>query len=160
MNEEKFKKETNSESADDSKETNSESTDKSKSNSKEIQTDEASPAQVDNKNNPDNNEAEINEQLNAQELAAENANLKKEIALLKLNVKEEFKQDALLLAENLVNDGIEFSQALATVIGKYPQFVNSAVPKLNLGGPTQGFISRNNKDAFVSGIKNNFLGGW
>lgn len=161
MNEEKFKKETNTESADNSKETNSETADKSKVDSKEVTSDEASSAQDDNnKDDSESNEAITSEQLNTQELAAENASLKKEIALLKFNVKEEFKQDAQLLAENLTNNGLEFSQALSTVLDKYPQFVNSATPKLNLGGPTPGInLTRSNKDAFVSGIENSFLGG-
>lgn len=128
-------------------------------NQQNDQFEEAQHIQEQNKNGSDNNETATSEQLNAQELAAENDNLKKEIALLKLNVKEEFKEDAILLAEKLVNDGLDFSQALATIIAKYPQFVDSPVPILNLGGPTQGVIAKSGKDAFVSGMKNKFLGG-
>jgi hypothetical protein len=48
---------------------------------------------------------------------------------------------------------------LKQVIAKYPQFVTTTTPKLNLGGSTQGMIhnTQKNRDAFVSGIKNDFL---
>lgn len=100
-----------------------------------------------------------NKQL--EELAAENAKLKKENALLKLNIKDEYKDDAASLAERLVSSECDFTQALNQVIAKYPQFVTTTTPKLNLGGSTQGMIhnTRKSRDAFVSGIKNDFLGG-
>lgn len=82
-------------------------------------------------------------------------------AVLKLNIKEEYRDDAISLAENLVNGECDFTQALNNVIAKYPQFITTTTPKLNLGGPTGGLhnITTNDRDAFVSGVKNKFLGG-
>ncbi len=95
-----------------------------------------------------------------EELAAENEKLKKENAVLKLNIKEEYRDDAISLAENLVNGECDFTQALNNVIAKYPQFITTTTQKLNLGGPTGGLhITTNDRDAFVSGVKNKFLGG-
>lgn len=81
-------------------------------------------------------------------------------AVLKLNIKEEYRDDAISLAENLVNGECDFTQVLNNVIAKYPQFITTTTPKLNLGGSTQGMIhnTQKNRDAFVSGIKNDFLG--
>lgn len=100
-----------------------------------------------------------NKQL--EELAEENAKLKKENALLKLNIKDEYKDDVASLAERLVSSECDFKQALSRVIAKYPQFITTTTPKLNLGGPTGGLhnITTNDRDAFVSGVKNKFLGG-
>lgn len=82
-------------------------------------------------------------------------------AVLKLNIKEEYRDDAISLAENLVNGECDFTQALNNVIAKYPQFITTTTPKLNLDGPTGGLhnITTNDRDAFVSGVKNKFLGG-
>lgn len=92
-------------------------------------------------------------------LAAENATLKEELALLRLNIKEEFREDAITLAKPLVNDDCDLQQALTTVIEKYPQLVQRQ-PTLNLGGSTQGMRAKgSNNDAFIAGIKNNFFGG-
>lgn len=81
-------------------------------------------------------------------------------AVLKLNIKEEYRDDAISLAENLVNGECDFTQALNNVIAKYPQFITTTTPKLNLCGPTVGLhnITTNDRDAFVSGVKNKFLG--
>lgn len=125
-------------------------------------TEEAAPTQEEN-TNTENSDTENGEQLNAEELAAENTKLKKENAVLKLNISEEFREDAVLLADSMVNSECDFTQALNKVVEKYPQFVKAENkgPILNLGGSTQGMKSRTPKerDAFVSGVKNNFLGG-
>ena len=69
----------------------------------------------------------------------------KENALLKLNIKDEYKDDAASLAERLVSSECDFKQALNQVIAKYPQFVTTTTPKLNLGGSTQGMIHNTQK---------------
>lgn len=126
-------------------------------------TEEAAPTQEENTNTDNSDDTENGEQLNAEELAAENTKLKKENAVLKLNISEEFREDAVLLADSMVNSECDFIQALNKVVEKYPQFVKAENkgPILNLGGPTQGMKSRipKERDAFVSGVKNNFLGG-
>lgn len=92
-------------------------------------------------------------------LAAENASLREELTLLRLKIKDEFREDAMTLAKPLINDDCDLQQALTSVIEKYPQFVQKPTPTLNLGGSTQGIrATGNNNDAFVAGIKNNFLG--
>lgn len=124
-------------------------------------TGEAAPAQEENTNTENSSGTESGEQLNAVELAAENEKLKRENAILKLNIKDNYRDDAISLADKLVNSECDFTQALNKVVEKYPQFINSPAPKLNLGGPTGGirFTNSSNRDAFVSGIKNRFLGG-
>jgi hypothetical protein len=91
-------------------------------------------------------------------LAEENASLKEELAFLKLKIKDEFKEDAMILAKPLINDDCNLHQALTTVIERYPQFIEQPKMVLNLGGPTQG-IGRTTPNAFVSGLKNSFWGG-
>lgn len=118
-------------------------------------------------NDSERQETEVNTESEAdndllnhnKSLAAENASLREELTLLRLNIKDEFRDDAMILAKPLVNDDCDLQQALTTVIEKYPQFVQQPTPKLNLGGSTQGIrATGNNNDAFVAGIKNNFFG--
>lgn len=104
-----------------------------------------------------NEEAHTQLEADYESLKSENYSLKKEIALLKNSVKPDYTEDVLSLAENLVSDSCDISQAVEKVLEKHPNFRNVI---LNLGGSTGGLSSSGEDDGFTAGLKNKFLGGF
>lgn len=72
--------------------------------------------------NPDDDVQQANEEAHTrleadyENLKNENYSLKKEIALLKNSVKPDYTEDVLSLAENLVSDSCNISQAVEKVL--------------------------------------------
>lgn len=90
-------------------------------------------------------------------LRTENSSLKKEMSMLKLGIRDEYKNDAMTLANNLVNIECSFEQALKAVMKKYPQFASTRKTFSGFN-PIMNY-DMSHSDAFVSGINNDFLGG-
>lgn len=90
-------------------------------------------------------------------LTADNNDLKIELALMKLSIKEKYKEDALTLAKPLVNEKCDIFQALRKVIEKYPDFAMRGFTSF-ASAPQISFNDDKVNDDFVAGVKNKFIG--
>lgn len=85
--------------------------------------------------------------------------LEKRNACLSAGVKPDFADDAITLAGKLVNDKTDFSAALKSVIGKYPQFAGTEKepdrekkPKFSSGAANIGSKTPNNAARLIMGL--------
>ena len=88
-----------------------------------------------------------------EKIAKENAELKNSLACYKAGVREDCIEDAVILAERLVDDKTDFGTALIKVLEKHPSFVSGGAVTTGVRTENKSYSQSDEKLRAAFGLK-------